>query len=144
MGKVYLLENLENDVQIAGFPSPQKYIPIIRYAIEKYVMEDANSIDAIYVEIVYTPISSYFGSKYALRHTLHRTGSAYVRVPYPDVGVYFREYQDHRVDNFFHLLVANTVCLEYNLICRISVEIVKDLDSDILFYKRDHSYLCEL
>ena len=83
MGKVYLLENLENDVQIAGFPSPQRYIPIIRYAIEKCMMEDANSIDAIYVGIVYTPISSYFGSKYALRHTLRRTGNAYVRVPYP-------------------------------------------------------------
>ena len=152
MSKVYL-ENLESDAQwykrdiVAGFPSPQRYIPIIRYAIEKCMMEDVNSIDAIYIGIIYTSILPYFGSKYALRHTFRRTGNAtatYVRVPYPDVGVYFRDYRDYDVDNFFNLFVASTVCLERNLICRISVEIIKDLDSDAHFCKRDYSYLCEL
>ena len=147
MSKVYLdyLDNLGNDVQIARLPSPQRYIPIIRYAIEEYMMEDVNSMDAVCIKIAHTPTSFYFGSKYVLRHTLRRAGNApYVRVPYPDVGVYFRGYRDYGVDNFFHLLVTGTVCLEYNLICRISVEIIKSLDSDTHFYERNHSYLCEL
>lgn len=146
MSKVYL-DNLEMDAQIPGFPSPQRYIPIIRYAIEECMMEDVNSIDAIYIGIIYTSILPYFGSKYALRHTFRRTGNVtatYVRVPYPDVGVYFRDYRDCDVDNFFNLFVASTVCLERNLICRIFVEIIKDLDSDAHFCERDYSYLCEL
>ena len=146
MSKVYL-DNLESHVQIAGFPSPQRHIPIIRYAIEKCMMEDVNSIDAVYIGVIYTPTVLYFGSEYVLRRRLRRTGNAtatYVRVPYPDVGVYFRDYRDDGVDNLFHLLVASTVCLEYDRICRISVEIIKDLDSDTHFYKRDYSYLCEL
>lgn len=151
MSKVYL-DNLENDIQwykrdiVAGFPSPQRYVPIIRYAIEECMMEDVNSIDAVCIKVVHTPASFYFGSKYVLRHPLRRRGyGTYVRVPYPDVGVYFREYrEDYEVDNFFHLLVIGTVCLEYNLICRISVEIIKNLDSDTHLYERDRSYLCEL
>ena len=149
MSKVYL-ENLEGDAQwykgdiVARFPSPQRYIPIIRYAIEKCMMEDVNSIDAVCIGVIHTPTSSYFGSKYVLRHMLCRTGNAYVRVPYPDVGVYFRDYRDDGIDNLFHLLVASTVCLEYDRICRISVEIIKNLDSDTHLYGRDRSYLCEL
>lgn len=150
MSKVYL-ENLENDAQwykrdiVARFPSPQRYIPIIRYAIEKCMMEDVSSVDAVCIKIAYTPTSFYFGSKYVLRHPLRRRGyGTYVRVPYPDVDVYFRKYQDYGIDNFFHLLVASAVCLEYNSICRISVEIIKDLDSDAHFCERDYSYLCEL
>ena len=152
MSKVYL-DNLENDIQwykrdiVAGFPSPQRYVPIIRYAIEKCMMEDVDSIDAVCIKVVHTPTLFYFGSKYALRYMLRRTGNAiatYVRVPYPDVGVYFRAYRDYGVDNFFHLLVANTMRLKYNFICRISVEIVKNLDSDTHFYERNLSYLCEL
>lgn len=54
MSKVYL-DNLESDVQIAGFPSPQRYIPIIRYAIEKCMMEDVNSIDAVCIGVIYAP-----------------------------------------------------------------------------------------
>lgn len=149
MSKVYL-ENLESDAQwykrdiVAGFPAPQRYIPIIRYTIEECMMEDVNSIDAVCIKVVHTPTLSYFGSKYVLRHMLRRTGNVYVRVPYPDVYVYFRGYRDYGVDNFFHLLVASTVCLKYNLICRISVEIIKNLDSDTHLYERDRSYLCEL
>ena len=147
MSKVYLenLEILGNDVQIARLPSPQRYVPIIRYAIEEYMMEDVNSIDAVCIKVVHTPTSFYFGSKYVLRHALRRAGNApYVRIPYPDVGVYFRGYRDCGVDNFFHLLVASTICLKYNFICRISVKIIKNLDSDTHFCERDYSYLCEL
>ena len=152
MSKVYL-ENLESDAQwykrdiVAGFPSPQRYIPIIRYAIEKCMMEDVNSIDAVCIKVVHTPTLFYFGSKYVLRRPLHRTGNAtvtYLKVPYPDVGVYFREYRDYGVDNLFHLLVASPMCLKYNFICRISVEIIKSFDSDIHFCERNYSYLCEL
>lgn len=149
MSKVYL-DNLGSDVQrykgdiVARFPSPQRYIPIIRYAIEKCMMEDVNSIDAVCIGVIHTPTLSYFGSKYVLRHMLRRTGNAYVRVPYPDVGVYFRDCRDYDIDNLFHLLVTNTVCLERNLVCRISVEIIKNLDSDTHLYERDRSYLCEL
>ena len=152
MSKVYL-ENFANDVQrykrdvAAGLPSPQRYIPIIRYAIEKCMMEDVNSIDAVCIGVIHTSTLSYFGSKYVLRRMLRRIGNAtatYVRVLYPDVGVYFRDYRDYDIDNLFHLLVASTVCLEYNSICRISVEIIKNLDSDTHFCERDYSYLCEL
>lgn len=146
MSKVYL-ENFGNDVQIAGFPSPQRYIPIIRYAIEKCMMGDVNSIDAVCIGVIYTPTVLYFGSEYVLRRRLRRTGNAtatYVRVPYPDAVVYFRDYRDDGVDNLFHLLVASTVCLEYDRICRISVEIIKNLDSDTHFCESDYSYLCEL
>lgn len=149
MSKVYL-ENFGNDVQrykrdvAVGLPSPQRYIPIIRYAIEKCMMEDVNSIDAVCIKVVHTSTLSYFGSKYVLRHMLRRTGNVYVRVPYPDVYVYFGGYRDYGVDNFFHLLVASTEILKYNLICRISVEIIRNLDSNTHFYERDRSYLCEL
>ena len=147
MSKVYLEsynQHYKRDI-IAGFPSPQRYTPIIRYAIEKCMMEDVNSIDAVCIKVVHTPTSFYFGSKYVLRHTLRRAGNApYVRIPYPDVGVYFRGYRDCGVDNFFHLLVASTICLKYNFICRISVKIIKNLDSDTHFCERDYSYLCEL
>lgn len=99
------------------------------------------------LELFTPPTVFYFGSEYVLRRRLRRTGNAtatYVRVPYPDVGVYFRDYRDDGVDNLFYLLVASTVCLEYDRICRISVEIIKNLDSDTHFCERDYSYLCEL
>ena len=150
MSKVYL-ENFANDVQrykrdiAAGLPSPQEYIPIIRCAIERYMMADVNSIDAVYIKVVYTSNISYCGSKYALGHILHSAGErTYFRVQYPDVDVYFREYQDYGVDNFFTLLVVDAICLEYGLICRISVEIIKNLDSDADFWVCDYPYLCEL
>ena len=147
MSKVYL-ESYNQYYKrniVARFPSPQRYVPIIRYAIEKCMMEDVNSIDIVCIKTVYVYTLSYLGSKYVLRHMLHRTeDGTYTRVPYPDASVYFREYRDHGVDDFFHLLVADTVCLKHSLICRISVKIIKNLDSDTHFCERDYSYLCEL
>lgn len=146
MAKVYL-ENYSQHYRrevVAGLPSPQRYIPIIRYAIERYMMEDVNSIDAVYIEVTYAPIVFYCGSKYALRYKIHSAEDAYVRVQYPDIGVYFKDYWNYGVYGHFVLLVTDAVCLEYNLICRISVKIIKKSDSDAYLYMCGYSYLCEL
>ena len=66
MSKVYLesySQWYKRDI-VAGFPSPQRYTPIIRYAIEKCMIEDVNSIDAVCIKIVYTYALTYIGSKY--------------------------------------------------------------------------------
>ena len=149
MSKVYLKSYDQlykrEIVDVANPSNPQRYIPIIKYAIERYMMGDVNFIDAVYIDVVYTPPLSYCGSEYMLRDILHPTERApYFRVQYPDANVYFREYWDYGVDDFFTLLVVDAICLEYNLVCRISVEIIKNLDSDANFYARGYSYLCEL
>lgn len=147
MAKVYLEDynqHYRREV-VARLPSLQRCIPIIRYAIERYMMEDVNSIDAVYIEVTYVPNVFYRGSKYALRHRLHSAEEGtYIRVQYPDVDVYFKDHRNYGVDDFFVLLVTDAVCLEYDRICRISVEIIKNLDSDAHFCERDYSYLCEL
>lgn len=147
MAKVYLEDynqHYRREV-VARLPSPQRCIPIIRYAIERYMMEDANSIDAVYIKVTYAPIVLYCGSKYALRYKIHSAEEGtYIRVQYPDVDVYFKDYRNYGVGDFFALLVTDAVCLEYNLICRISVKIIKNSDSDAYLYMRGYSYLCEL
>lgn len=147
MAKVYLEDynqRYRREV-VARLPSPQRYIPIIRYAIERYMMEDVNSIDAVYIEVTYAPIVFYCGSKYVLRDKFHSAEEGtYIRVQYPDVSVYFKDHQSYGVDDFFVLLVTDAVCLEYNLICRISAKIIENSDSDAYPYMWDYSYLCEL
>lgn len=147
MAKVYL-ENYNQHYRreiVARLPSPRRYIPIIRYAIERYMMKDVNSIDSVYIEVAYIPIVFYCGSKYALRDRFHSAEEGtYIRVQYPDVGVYFKDHQSYGVDDFFVLLVTDAECLEHNLICRISVKIIKNSDSDAYFYMYGYSYLCEL
>lgn len=147
MAKVYLEDcnqHYRREV-VARLPSPQRCIPIIRYAIERYMMEDVNSIDAIYIEFAYVSDVFYCGSKYALRYKIHSPEEGtYIRVQYPDVNVYFKDHRNYGVDDFFVLLVTDAVCLEYNLICRISVKIIKSSDSDAYLYMCGYSYLCEL
>lgn len=146
MAKVYLedySQHYRREV-VARLPSPQRYIPIIRYAIERYMMEDVNSIDAVYIEVDYVSNVFYCGSKYALRYKFYSAEDAHIRVQYPDVGVYFKDYRNYGVNDRFVLLVTDTVCLEYNLICRIPVKIIKKSDSDAYLYMRGYSYLCEL
>lgn len=146
MAKVYLEDYNQHYRReiVARLPSPQRYIPIIRYAIGRYMMEDANSIDSVYIKVDYVSNVFYCGSKYALRYKIYSAEDAYIRVQYPDIGVYFKDYRNHGVDDRFVLLVTDAVCLEYNLICRISVKIIKNSDSDAYLYMCGYSYLCEL
>lgn len=147
MSKVYLgsYNQQYSSKIVATFHSPRRYVPIIRYAIEKYMMEDVNSIDAVCIKVAYTSNASYCGSKYARRHIFHSAeNGTYIRIQYPDVGVYLKEYRNCGVDNFFVLLVTDTIYLRYNLICRISVKTIRSLDSDTDLHEDGYSYLCEL
>lgn len=147
MAKVYLEDYSQHYRRqvIARLPSPQRYIPIIRYAIERYMMEDVNSIDSVYIEVDYVSSVFYCGSKYALRYKIHSAEEGtYIRVQYPDVNVYFKDHRNYGVNDFFALFVTDAVCLEYNLICRIPVKIIKKSDSDAYLYMCGYSYLCEL